>query len=201
MVVYYGRGPLTNEAGNFFNNFLSATTIANIGSGTKLLIESYENKTIILNCPEGSILTGITAMYGNPDGEIDCPARQQPNSNGKCFETFRNGTCPTGRYCYLARHPTSNSKCCYRTPEGLGYNEYENGVLKDTKCNSTYASYVINGLCYGKQACSVEIDNNEIYSWTESENTPVYILFILMFLFIIYYYVIVCSWYRKTISK
>lgn len=179
MVLYYGKGPLTNEAGNFFNNFLSATTIANIGSGTKLLVEATENKTIILNCPEGSILTGITALYGEPVGQIDCPAIQQPNSNGKCFETFRNGTCPDNHYCYLARHPTSNSKCCYRTPEGLGNNEYENEKLKDTKCNSTFASYVINGLCNGYQTCSVDIFTQKHYSWPETKNTPVYIIIII----------------------
>lgn len=77
MVLYYGSGPYSQEAGNIFNNFLSGTTISNIGSGVTLMNEAVEGEILNLNCPSGSSLYNFAVMYGEPYGEIDCPAIQQ----------------------------------------------------------------------------------------------------------------------------
>lgn len=77
MVLYYGSGPYSQEAGNIFNNFLSGTTISNIGSGVTLMNEAEEGEILNLNCPSGSSLYNFAVMYGEPLGEIGCPAKQQ----------------------------------------------------------------------------------------------------------------------------
>lgn len=173
--TYYPAARTEERIDNSPTDILTTTTMGNLGVQLQYCHVVQPGEELHIDC-FGGIVENIIAYYGTPSGQCSCPSVQQPKKNGACpgnvvlDETTLEKECEVGQYnkklaCYSGTF--RREKCCgFELEEGTGDVDLSAlGLAPDYSCNSLTAQYIANGMCLGKERCSLYTDNNHMYSW------------------------------------
>jgi len=130
-----------------------------------------------LKCPVGEIGYVQAAYFGHPSGLCGCPEQMLPDTiTGECPHakdiSVTPAACKSGEFCLLSNEPTLGTECCASTRSASGRPDFSAIRPAENKtCGSTFAKDIVEGICYGRKICQINVNPYTIYNWTTKIST------------------------------
>jgi hypothetical protein len=158
-------------------------TPANIGTTSTLCgsIFDGEDGELEFKCPEGTVITGIEAHYGQNGGECGCPAAQMPKTSDQCpGKRSADNRCVGGVPCHYSSAramtmPSGNilemSPCCSGSLNEVGMPAFPelDLAIDSTHCWTTQAQRIADALCLRQPSCRVSPNPTMLHVWKEAQ--------------------------------
>jgi hypothetical protein len=165
----------SNEAGNMAS---TGSNIGSDGSAIAAAVVTSASTVLTLTCPVGEIGLIQEAYFGHPSGMCGCPDYMLPDAaTGNCPHkkdiTTTPSSCKPGEFCLLATEPTLGTACCAsKRDRNTGKADFRSiRPTANATCGSSFAKDIVEGVCFGKKTCQINIDAHKMYNWTTKIST------------------------------
>ena len=171
---------------------LAIPTLGNLGEGEAICSDSEEagtmssakycfgfrNKYTHIELSDGEIGLIQEAYFGRPSGMCGCPDYMLPDAaTGNCPHkkdvTTTPSTCKPGEFCLLSTEPTLGTACCAsHRDENTGRADFSSIRPRgNATCGSSFAKDIVEGICFWRKTCQINIDVQKVYNWTTKIST------------------------------
>ena len=143
-----------------------------VAEAEAVVTTSTDGNLLTLKCPIGEVGYVASASFGYPNGLCGCPAYMRPDATtGECPHerdlSVVPSACKPGEYCLLGTEPTLGTECCAGVRNSGGMADFSSIIpSQNTTCESTFSRDIVEGLCFGKKMCQININPYQIYNWT-----------------------------------